>query len=255
MLSSVAVEAHASLVDEAVESFVNYVSVEVESVVGEVSHYIGKLSSRRAKVLLELASVGDTFERSLASSNYFPAILAFAAKFVDQVDAFEGMYSDMASGLGLPEFVITDHGRSVLSEKAAEAVTSIEGVSRRVGLTLQRYLGRSIGEPMTQAMANGAIDIVRKTREVGLVARDSIMSWFRTLCGLVYRNLEDSGTRLRYAYVGSFVKDSRDFCSNLMGKVLTLGEVDSLENGQVPGAMANGGGYGCVHFWSIVGRI
>lgn len=53
----------------------------------------------------------------------------------------------------------------------------------------------------------------------------------------------------QFEYVGPLDGVTRDFCEDLVGKVLSLGEIKALDNDQGLNVFQFGGGYNCRHVW------
>jgi hypothetical protein len=132
----------------------------------------------------------------------------------------------------------------------------LDGVSARTHLNLQQFLARSLGEAGIEELVKGVSDVVRKMSDVEQLAKDQLIIFFRSISSLVYRKVESGGTKYLYKYVGPTRGSTRGFCSDLAGgRSYSLEEIAALDNGQVPGVLSNGGGYGCDHFWIISGVL
>ena len=253
MISQEKVEARTNRVSRLVLSFESQIVREVDSSVADVSsHLVKTLSTRRGVVaqspenVEKILALEDVFQHSLNSSSYYPTILAFVESFVDQVDEFKAL---QASSL-LSTSTIAEGDRDILAGQGATAAAVIGGHSAQVCNELRQFLGRSLGALRLSELVDGACAIVRKVSRVGPIARDQLDLWFRLYCSLIYRRIEERGTRLSYSYAGPVTKATRDFCSKLLaGGSLHLDEISALDNGQTSDAFLNGGGYGCNHFW------
>src|SRR3990167_2166190 len=59
----------------------------------------------------------------------------------------------------------------------------------------------------------------------------------------------------RFLYIGPDDDATRPFCQQQLGKVLTRGAIDDLDNGQLPNVMLTAGGYNCRHKWQFIGTL
>ena len=247
------VEAHANRISELALNFEGQVAREIDTVVADVSAYAMKTLSTYQGVVRQspenarrVLTVEDVFQRSLDASDYHPTVLAFIGNFVDQVDEFEELYQ----GVSLSTDVLTGEDRDVLSSQAAVAVTVLEGYPAQVCNELRQLLARSLGESRLTELVSEVCTVVRKVSHVGPMAKDQVNLWFRLLGSLVYRRIEERGTKLSYTYVGPETKSTRGFCSKLLaGGPLNIERISALDNGQTSDVLLNGGGYGCNHFW------
>jgi hypothetical protein len=233
-----------------VDDIVASTSAKLLSGVSVVNGFVEQTPDN-AKAIL---SVADTFGQVLESSDYYPTILAFVSLFVDQVDEFQTFFHEMP--IAADSMPLNEDDREVLANQAAAAVGVLDGVSARTHLNLQQFLARSLGEAGIEELVKGVSDVVRKMSDVEQLAKDQLIIFFRSISSLVYRKVESGGTKYLYKYVGPTRGSTRGFCSDLAGgRSYSLEEIAALDNGQVPGVLSNGGGYGCDHFWIISGVL
>ena len=247
------IDAHINRVESSSLSFERQVVGEVDAVVADVSAHILKTLSTRKGVVEQspenaskILAIEDIFQGSLNSSSYYPTVLAFIETFVDQVDDFDALHE----GAHISSGILTGNDREVLSHQAANAVAVLEGHSEQVSQELRQYLSRSLGDMTLSSLVSGACVIARKVSRVEPIGKDQSNVWFRLLSSLVYKKVEERGTKLSYTYVGPKSRSTRGFCSKLLaGGPLKLDKISALDNGQTSDALLNGGGYGCNHFW------
>ncbi len=258
MVTQDMVDAHANRVKEVVLAFEERVAVEIDSVVAETSsRALATLSTSRGVVrqtqenARKTLAIEDVFKKSLDASEYYPTVLAFVTNFADQVGEFTDFYGEMSKGLRIPDMELKDGDYDVLSHQAGVAMSTLEGYPMKVTFELRQLLARSLGESNVSELVQGISDVIRKMTKVGPIAKDQLVIFLRLVGSLVYKNVEDLGHSLTYAYVGS--EPTRDFCSSLFGKHLTREEIATLENDQFPNVMVSGGGHGCGHWWAISG--
>ena len=56
----------------------------------------------------------------------------------------------------------------------------------------------------------------------------------------------------RYKYDGVVNPNSRKFCKINCGKIFSMNEIMSMDNGQGLSVLSSLGGYNCTHFWTPV---
>lgn len=261
MLLQDTIEAHASTILSAASTLVSRLSSPVDEVIAAVSAYVAKNTSRvndaverspdNAKAILEVENI---FTDALGTSDYYLMLYAFVSSFIDQVDAFEAMYSEMATDLSLPAMSLTDEDMDILANQGAAALAVLEGQVLRVNVDLRQFLARSLGESEIDTLVKGASDIIRRVTDVEPIAKDQLILFFRLVGNLVYRRIETSGMTLRYAYAGRKSKGSRGFCATMLdGRSHLMSDIAKMDNRQVANVFDNCGGYGCMHWWQIAG--
>ena len=261
MLSQVMVDAHANRVISSVKYFESQIVSEVDLIVADISARVVKeLShtrggSRRIRNdAMAVMSVERTFESLLNASNYYPLVLALVADFSNQIDEFSTFYGEMSRNLPLPSAPPFGDAVAVLSDQSAAAVVALGGCAEQTKLRLRQFLSRSLNGSDEASFIGGVSAIVRKTSDVGTVARDQVMLFFRLIGSLVYSQIESFGKTLRYSYAGLGGRKHREFCAlRSKGAPCTMNEIGEMDNGQVPNVLTNGGGWGCMHWWAIEG--
>lgn len=249
MVDQSAVDAHAGRVAALVRAFAEHVALEVEDVIAQtVSYIIDNLQLEEGRVRQVpqnsslILGIEQMFQSALSKSAFFPVVMAFVSGFVDQVDEFSAMHDG--------PMLLTSEDHEVLGNQAAAAIGAIEGQVYRIVTDLRNLLARSLGEVGLSELVTGVSDVIRKLNRVEPIAKDQLLLFFRTVGSLVYRSVDHAGER-KYAYVGPVDDDVRDFCLLLAGKQYSMAEIDSMDNGQVPGVFHTGGGYGCRHWWAM----
>lgn len=259
-MGQLAVEEHADRIEKLVQQFASQVSREVDVVLAQVlatsvstlavSNGTVNHSPKNARRVLSLS---NEFEQVLERSAFYPTVYAFVSSFTDQVDEFSNFYQDMRLGTGLSDMNLSDGDMGILSNQAAAAVSTLEGRVLRISSDLRHFLSKSLGESKVPELVGGISDIIRKLSNVEPIARDQLMSFFRIVGSLVYKNLEAFGHQLKFLYVGPLSESSRDFCRRLTEntRTYTRQEIDGLENRQIHSVFDNAGGWGCRHWWAI----
>ena len=79
---------------------------------------------------------------------------------------------------------------------------------------------------------------------------ESVIQFQRLFGSFWFNCVESAGHELRYRLSGPSDESTRSFCKDLMDKPpVTREEIKNLDNGQLPDALVNAGGYGCRHYW------
>jgi hypothetical protein len=89
------------------------------------------------------------------------------------------------------------------------------------------------------------------------LARSSMATYYRTLNARGIERIEEelpSDLEPMYGYLGPYDKLTRPFCRKLLDAddEYTRGEVEAMDNGQLPNPLLTGGGYNCRHTWGVV---
>ena len=82
----------------------------------------------------------------------------------------------------------------------------------------------------------------------GTTANTQYMTFSRTVTETINR---ETGWNNRI-YTGPVDLKIRPFCIKYVGKILTVQEIEKLDNGQLPNSLVTGGGYNCRHKWMAV---
>jgi hypothetical protein len=194
----------------------------------------------------EILAIERAFQAAVDASDYYPTLLAFVGSFAEQIDDFELVHEHLPPARDL----LTEEDSDALSDQVAAAALALETKVTSVQIELRQFLSRSLGDADVSELVQRTCAIVRRVSEVMPIAKDQWNTWFRLLSSLAFKRAEERGLKLRYAYVGLRGRSTRKFCARLSSRDdYTLDEVSSMSNGQVGGALVNGGGYGCDHVW------
>lgn len=195
------------------------------------------------------------YTSALSSSGYHAVVAQFVGNFSDQVDEARAMYSVMQGKVQqLPAMPLTNDDGEVLATRAALSLAALDATTVKVVASLRQVAALALSEVSMELLVEHVMSVVDRTQNVGPLAKDLEMGFFRTILGLVYRNVEDSGTRLMYTYAGLEGPNNRQFCEGLIGAApKTRVQINLLDNGKVPGVFDNCGGPGCSHFWWAAG--
>jgi hypothetical protein len=239
-------------VDLLIKDFVIDLSHEVEQISGAVAeHLVGSVDASDNLVLQNsensqaILGAETVFEQALNQSRAYPLVTVLVSNLGDLAREFKNLHPDR-----LQQVQLEDDDREVLANHAASAMTIIEGEFQKVQLTLRRLLGRSLGDGQSlDQIVSGAITVVNRMNRVEPIVADQVLTWLR-LHGSIWFGRAEESTELRYKYAGPFDDSTREFCKRLLKQPsVTRHEIQELDNGQLPDAMVNAGGYGCMHFW------
>jgi hypothetical protein len=146
---------------------------------------------------------------------------------------------------------LDDADFDILTEQGAAAAEALAGFPGKITSDVRQFLAGA-RDLKTREVVSGISKTIGKLRQVGPIARDQTMIFYRTVGELHHKKMEAWGDTIRYAYVGRTTNSTREFCRSLIGeKRFSRKDVEQLENGQVPGVRYNGGGRSCMHYWVV----
>lgn len=238
-------------------ALVSYLEPVVSDVEREVEKYLRRsLTSKDGIVYptptsaLAMRDLDRQYSIILRGSNYHGVLSTFIGNFSDQIDSFKEMYSQMPAEL--PEMSLTSDDAQVLGTRAALSLAALESTSLEVVASLRQASVLVLSQAPLDSIIEHVGSIVARTSNVERLGRDLEMTFFRTISGLVYRNLEERSVRPLFSYAGLASQNNRPFCKKMLSSApITKSEIDSLDNGKVPGVFDNAGGPGCSHFWWV----
>lgn len=252
------IDEHADRLNARAHSFTLNLQEEVDVILDQMtSEIVSSVNVNRGIVenspetATSILAIGSMLNRVLQESQYDDIVLSFISSFSDQIDEFGEFYKTMSRIRRVPPLSFSEENKEVLANQAAAAAAAIYSQQVLVSIELNRLLGRSTNGVNLSSLLKGISTIVRKLDKVEQIARDHLMLWFRLVGSLAYIYAEENNKSLMYSYVGQSSQDSRDFCKSRVGRSFSKKEIDSMDNGQVPGVLHNGGGYGCMHWWCL----
>ena len=133
------------------------------------------------------------------------------------------------------------------------AEESVWGQRTVLGDALWRAVARGVftGRPVP-ALLDDISEVVDRTRP-------QIETLYDTSVSIYGRQVEaltaDPGPDVRFRYLGPDDDVVRPFCRERVGKTYPRGEIDQMDNGQIPDVFLTGGGYNCRHSWIEVSRF
>lgn len=203
---------------------------------------------------LAMRDLDRQYVDALRGEGYHAVAGSFIGNFSDQIDEFREMYQSMLDEHSLPEMSLTAEDGEILGTRAALSLAALESTTMEIVASLRQASALVLGQAPLDDLLQHISAIVGRTSSVERLGRDLEMTFFRTVSGLVYRNLEESGLRPLYSYAGLEGQNNRPFCKSMLSSApIVRSEIDKLNNGKVPGVFDNAGGPGCSHFWWISG--
>lgn len=237
-----------------------------------------RIFARTAELMTE-APIGQAFpnakklawytQTSNALYNYKDPITgkSFITSHLDDVRAYVGGLGRMseltnamlAIGAQFPGG-ITTLAPEVIEALKAQVFTHFEGLAQEAMNALDDVLLDQTLTATSRASALGHLKGVitgeykwgNRTGlyewHAGTYARTAHMRFSRTVQGMT---AEQNGLK-QFIFVGPGDGKTRDWCIDHLGNVYTRDEIDQMDNGQLPNAWVNGGGWNCRHVWAGV---
>lgn len=260
MLSQGTVDSHAARVEALCEGLMSELSESLSEITALTTSYLTKrleiedgIVTRSSRNLDALASVESVFLEAVKFSNVYPLFSGFIENLTYQVDEFKAMYDKMREPANLPAVTLGHDEIEMLTTSAANSLAVLEGHVEMVALDIRRLVSRPMGEVSMPALVKVVSEGIQRINRVKPIITDQVFLFFRLVSSLYYGHVDPTRSALRYSYAGRSSDGTRAFCSGLLSsnKTHTFSEILALDNGQVPGVMHNGGGFGCKHFWKI----
>jgi hypothetical protein len=247
MVAPSVVDAHAGRVLQSVALFEAEIGKVADGLVDGATQLL-LAPGLKANKLGRLSEVGDALERAVARSNYRPLAVAFAENLVYQLDEFREMFPELVGADGI---ALDGADFDILTEQVSAAAEALAGFPGRMTSEARQFLAGA-RDLKAREVVSHLSKIVRKLGQVGTIARDQELIFFRTVGELHHKKMEAWGETIRYAYVGRTTASTRSFCRSLLGeRRFSRKDVEELENNQVPGVRFNGGGRNCLHYFVV----
>jgi len=202
-----------------------------------------------------LVDLQDQIHQAIVEAGYPDAVETYMGRLPDLRDevltawhrivpdvAFRAVDADAIAAIAsadLDSFAnIAEDGADILRRNLVQAVTA--------GRPFKEFTGE------LRDFLRGADDLVDKAghgmfRHAATLAQTAMDELSRTMDA----QLADVAGINRFRYVGGIIADTRPFCAELNGQVLTRKEIDALDNGQTGtgSVFIAGGGFNCRHRW------
>lgn len=158
-------------------------------------------------------------------------------------------------------------GRSIAAQAAELTPLNLDALAALKEIRLADLL--QLGEQTTTALWRSTVDGVLGLRPVPDLVDELAMvtdvsarqarTLHDTAVSTYSRSVEQLGlpgeAEDRFLYIGPDDTETREFCAELVGQILTRDEISALDNGQLPNVLLTGGGYNCRHKWQFVGTL
>jgi hypothetical protein len=126
-----------------------------------------------------------------------------------------------------------------------------------VGADIATTIWRSVIDGVTGARP--LVDLVNDIADAMDTSARRARTVYDTALSIYSRQVGQTGATGEagelFFYVGPVDTRVRPFCLARVGKVFSRGEIDDMDNGQLPNVMLTGGGYNCRHVFSRVSAI
>lgn len=197
-----------------------------------------------------LSKIPELFTSQIRAQGYYTTTKDFVQLFDEQIDKALEALGLMSTPSVSPHLDHVQRDFIVSQKIAAKRALDMEPMLVSVRLAQAAY-SFSPGQTLSD-MIDYFGRIADQLLDVSAKLLLFITSFFRKVLAMFYSNFEKI-KELWYEYVGPADKKNRPFCAGIIagGRVYRLGEIEEMDNGQIPGVLENGGGYGCRHWWAI----
>ncbi len=200
--------------------------------------------------------------RELKAAGYDALLARFTGQFTDQFPFLQEIIDQIsaASGHKLPPVSFLPEQLRVLQ---SNAIGEIQAGMRSIGgaaiaqLAVQRSLFGLAGLPFQETVKIFQKEFGGSLKRNTMRAETAVSVWYRQVTDLQYQKIEKELPQIaqHYVYSGPLDQVTRPFCRHMLDvtakKALTRGEIDKLDNGQLPNVWVSGGGFGCRHIWLL----
>jgi hypothetical protein len=233
-----------------IDKFVNEYKRLVEATLEELNREItiltrnistGKISDQqRLQVLLaERIRIND-FLTNQTTANLNQATQGVYKKIFEQSNK---LYKNIGANQPFLETDLTAF-QELKNVDYARVVTQAQFDANRIWTDLFRW--SITGDERILGVFTTNMDQTQLHRYAETVINTHIDTFSRTVNGV--RAVNNGIERFRY----DGPPPERRFCQGIWGKVFTLEEIDSMDNGQLGDVFFSGGGYNCRHWWTPV---
>jgi hypothetical protein len=146
-------------------------------------------------------------------------------------------------------FTTADQSRMLALKKLAE--TDVIAQGEHIAIALWRTLkdGLFAARPVADLLDDLA-DALDVELYQARTLYDTTVSIFGRQLELLKSKPDDV-----FAYMGPLDRKTRPFCYERVGKVFTLDEIDTMDNGQLPNTFLTAGGYNCRHRFIAISKF
>lgn len=202
------------------------------------------------------------FRQAMLAEGYRPLVATFVNEFDGQLQIFDKILQEISRGFKVQvEFTQRDFD-FFRGFKVSTGASLLEVVDQTAQVARTQAMFSMNASPF-QKMAVQLADRLHTTLpRAETLAATGISTFYRTVADrgyqIVEKELEDNDEELEFTYVGPPAGDRliRPFCKKLMaaaasGQTWTRGQIDKMNNGQLPNVFTTCGGYNCRHQWVV----
>lgn len=197
--------------------------------------------------LAQLAVLRQQVRQTLQVAGYDALVRATASSLL--ADKIASQVLTTSTGKAAAEFVLVQPRIQALQELMR---LDWLGEGDTIARTLWKATVRAAigGTKPSQLAKVIAPEIDRSVRQARSLVDTSLSIYSRQV-----EATQSTGKGDAYLYAGPADNRVRPFCDQHLGKVYTRGEIDKLDNEQIPGVFISGGGFNCRHRWVAVSRF
>lgn len=256
--------------DDWVESFVRGFETELQGMVASAEARV--ISELRERLTVTngtidrtpanqrvLRQADDMLMKAMERAGYSKLLEEFVGGFPGQLPYFDQILQSISDNLKRPlRANLTKADQGLLASQQISTLENLQTVVDGTAAAAKRRALMSVGAlPFADVAEEISQTFSRSIAEAVTLAETSTTMFFRTVTERGFQKIEADLPEgaVRYRYEGPRDKLTRPFCkrmlSNTRGKPLTRGQIEALDNGQIPNPFISGGGYNCRHQWII----
>lgn len=234
-----------TLIGQITEAFAEQLDTVRAALDAQVRRLVNDLETKGGRLIATKASLG----RALRLRTELQAALVEAG-YVDLVAAAVDAPLDTLAATVLK-------GRSIAAQAAEITPLDLDALAALKEIRFADLL--QLGEQTSNALWRSTVDGVLGLRpvpdlvdELAMVTDVSVRqarTLHDTAVSTYGRSVEQLGlpgeAADRFLYIGPDDTETRPFCKELVGEILTRDEISALDNGQLPNVLLTGGGYNC----------
>ena len=209
-----------------------------------------------------IRSLPTIFRQVLMEEGYEDLVDEFTGSFDGGLSTFEAILSDITGGFKIDPVTFTKDDLTYFASMKGMVANELDTVVEEAGAAARRNVAFSMaGDSFEKTAAAVAERLHVASSEASTLAATGISTFYRTIADKGYAKVEDAlpvGSSLEFTYAGPPAGDKliRPFCQRLMamaqgGRTWTRGQIDSMDNDQLPDVFRTGGGFNCRHQWVV----
>lgn len=239
-----------AIIDKSVETFTKRVEKLYRDVEKQLRRMLVAYQQGRGvqEIDFEFALVNrQNIEDVLQQSGYFEII-------EDYIDDQQQLINEIVKEYNLFNHQVQFNrlSESIIQQLQENAISLLEDGGSRASQEIYNAIFETL---VTDKPLNDVLDllpqIVEDTKLLsysGTIANTQYMTFSRTVTETINR---ETGWNHRL-YTGPIDLKIRPFCLKYVGHILTVNEIQKLDNEQLPNPLVTGGGYNCRHKWMAV---